>query len=1420
MGGDSILGELAGTWFRETFGEPTPAQEIAWPALAAGESALVVAPTGSGKTLAAFLVFLDRLAREPDREREGVKVLYVTPLKALGNDIHRNLEVPLEGMTRIAERLGQPAPGITMGIRSGDTPQKERTRLTKKPPDVLITTPESLYLMLTSERAAKTLASVEAVIVDEVHALAPNKRGTHLALSLERLAWLTGRPFQRVGLSATVRPAERVAAWLAGQEGGQPRPIRVVGDGGRKEIDLTVASPVEDFRELPGESVWPSVFDQLHALVRDHTSTLIFVNNRRLAERTARQINERAEEEIARVHHGSLSREKRYEVEALLKSGQLPALVSTSSMELGIDIGAIDLVVQIESPKSVTAGLQRVGRAGHLVGEVATGRIIPKVRPDLVDAAAVARGMLRREVETTEVPEGCLDILAQQIAATVSAGEWTDKQILELARGAHPFRELDHGRFEAVLGMLSGQYPAARFGELRPRVVWNRSNGEVRARPGTRMLAVTNGGAIPDRGYFRVIHAGTGARLGELDEQFVFEARPGDSFLLGTAVWRIDHIDRDEVLVTDAPGAMPTIPFWEGELAGRPYEQGVRFGEFLAEAGKRLDDPDIEAWLREECALDERAAANLKTFLTEQRDAVGELPTHRTVVIEEFDDELGDRRVLVHSPFGARVHNAWMLVVRARIRDAENLDVEAIAIDDGFMLRLPGRDAPVPLELITQLPGDEELDELLLRELQVSPIFGVLFRECAARALLLPRRMPDRRTPLWLQRIRAQDLMQLVKRYGEFPILLEAYREAWDDLLRVRDFRKVADGLRSGEITVRHVASDVPSPFAFHFLFDYQMENRYVGDYPRAEWRTQLLAVDRDLLSRVVRPDALRELLDEGAIDRVEALLQRMDDRSRPRTSDELADALTALGDLSDEELRARAGPRWREMADSLVEDGRAVRVEIHGTHRWVSADHAEEYLAMAKGDATARAAVLRRHLAGHGPVTAAELADRYGLPEGEITAMLMELRSDGQVSTGEFRPGGTTREWVDTDNLKRIHRETLQVLRKEIQPVDPERYADLLLSQSVETPATDGGTRLVLDRLAGVPVPAAALVSEILAPRFRHGDIATVESLVRGGDYLWQGLPGRRVALFPRVGAERLLRRPTDIKSETARSVEATLAERGASFLSEVARDAGLPEPDVLKGLFELAWAGRVTNDALTGIQEPGRARARRGTRAERLGESHRIPQYGRWSLLPPPVEDPADAAEAWSERLLAVYGVVAREVASAADIPVPWPLMVDALTTMEAQGRIRRGYFVRALSGIQFALPGIVDRLRAEPRSGMRLVAVADPANAYGAILPLAADVPYRPSRVPGSWLVTRDGVPIIAVEGWGRRVVPLASGELGQGLEQLRDLALRKPGGRLSIESWGEEPVIGSSGETLLAAAGFSPGPRRMSYRAPVR
>ena len=1409
----SSLGTLAGTWFRETFDSPTPAQELAWPALSAGGSALVVAPTGSGKTLAAFLVFLDRLARDPQRDRERVRVLYVSPLRALGNDVHRNLEVPLQGMEEVARRFGHGPPAITTGIRTGDTSQRERERLVRHPPDVLITTPESLYLMLTSERAAGTLASVETVIVDEVHALAPNKRGTHLAVSLERLAWLAGRPFQRVGLSATVRPPERVAAWLGGQEGGRARPVQVLDAGGRKEIDLLVEATVDDFSELPDESIWPSVFDELVELIGAHRSTLIFVNNRRLAERVAAQVNIRAGRDVCRVHHGSISREKRFEVEEMLKRGELPAMAATSSLELGIDIGSIDLVVQVESPKTVTAGLQRVGRAGHLVGETAVGRVIPKYRPDLVDAAAVARGMLRREVEETFVPEGCLDVLAQQLAGAAASGRWTDGSLFEMARGAYPYRDLDRFRFESVLGMLTGRYPAARFGELRPRLTWNRESGEVTGRPGTRLLAVTNAGAIPDRGYYAVVHAFTGAKLGELDEVFVFEARPGDSFVLGSAVWRIERIDDDRVEVAEAPGALPSIPFWHGEQPGRPFELGIRVGEFLREASGRLDEPDFERWVAEECALGPRAAANLHRFLLAQREATGELPTDRTVVVEEFDDELGDRRLLIHAPFGSRVHNAWLLAVRTRIRDRENLDVEGLATDDGIMLRLPGRDEPVPLDLVADLPTDEDLDELLLRELQVSPLFGALFRESAARALLLPRRGPGRRTPLWLQRLRSADLLQLVKRLGDFPVLLEAYREAWDDLLRVRDFRRVADGLASGDIAVHHVATDVPSPFAAHFLFDYHMTFQYVGDYPRAEWRSQLMAVDRDLLARVVRPDALRELLDARALEGVEGLLQRLDERSRPRDPDELSDALAALGDLSEDEVRARSGPRWRVLLDVLASDGRAVRIPVAGEARWIAAEHREEYEGLAAGDRRASGAVLRRHLAGRGPVGAAEVAERYGLAEEEAAALLTELQGTGEIRAGEYRPGGSGREWVDADNLRRIHRETLRVLREEVRPVAPERYAAFLLDRhgiGKPRPPSQGAAREVVDGLGGVPVPAAALAGEILGPRFRDRSTGRVDELLRAGEFVWQGLPGKRVALLPRDQAPLLVRPPAPLDGQDAAAVEDALARRGASFLSELSRETSLPEEELLRALFGLVWAGRATNDALAGAGEP----PRRDHRARA-----RPALYGRWSLVPSRDPDPGARAEAWALRILQVYGVVSREMAASAELPLPWGPVLDALTTLEAQGRARRGYFVRDLSGVQFALPQAVERLRRPAGDEVRVVAATDPANPYGRVLPVPGDA--RLQRSAGNWLVLRGGLPVLSVESRGRRVVPVdGEGDIDEAVAALVDLAAVMPGGRMKVEAWGDAPVIGSEGARLLESAGFSRGPRQMTYRAPVR
>jgi ATP-dependent Lhr-like helicase len=1403
-----VLGPVARGWFEDTFGTTTPAQELAWPALAAGENALVVAPTGSGKTLAAFLVFLDRLSREP-RETKGVRVLYISPLRALGNDIHRNLDVPLEGIRRLA-----PDVEITTGVRTGDTSQRDRARLVRKPPDILITTPESLFLMLTSEKAAVTLETVEAVIVDEVHNLAESKRGTHLVLSLERLRHLTGRPFQRVGLSATVKPAERVAAWLAGHEGSKRRPMEVLDAGGRKEIDLVVESPVEDFRELPGESVWPSIYDRVLEQIRSHTSTLIFVNDRAKAERIAAQVNDRAGEVVARVHHGSISREARAEVEEMLKKGQLPALVATSSLELGIDIGAIDLVIQIESPRTATSGLQRVGRAGHLVGETATGRIIPKFRPDLLDAAVVASRMLRREIEEAHIPHGCLDVLAQQLAATVCTGtNWNAERLYELIRRAEPYHDLPRDRFNGVLSMLAGRFPAARFGDLAPRVDWNRESGEVTPRRGTKLLVLTNAGAIPETGAYAVVHSGTGAKLGSLHEVFVFEARVGESFVLGTSVWRIDNIDQDKVSVSEAPGAMPKMPFWEGELPGRPYELGLAFGEFMREADERLDQPEAVDWLRDRCGLDPAAALNLRTYLLELRESLGQLPSDRVVVVEEFRDELGDHRVVVHSPFGKRVHHAWLLAARARVRDALNIEIEAMAHEDGFMIRFPAGDDELPIDLLTQLPDEEELDELLMRELQISPLFGALFRENAARALLLPRRGPGRRTPLWLLRIRSLDLMQVVKRFGNFPVLLETYREAWDDLLRVRDVHKVSRALASGDLAVHRAKTDYPSPFAASLMFEFSGAMLYGGDQPRAEWRTQLLAIDRETLSTLIRPEQMRGLIDPRAVSGLEAVLQRMADRSRPRSASELGDTLAQLGDLSASELRDRAGPDWRTLADELVADGRARVMDIAGEQRWISADHALDYEGL--HHANGQRNVIRRYLGSKGPITPEEIVQRYGLSPEDAVGRLQELQATGEVTAGEFLPGGTEREWVDAENLRTIHRETLKLLRKQVEPVDPERYASFLVSwHGLDRPgaSSDRRVREALGKLAGLPVPAAVLEPAVLGRRVEGSDPKAFTDAVALGEFAWQGLPGKRVAVLPRDRASAMLRPPQDVAEN---DVLRTLRERGALFLSELAIATSLPERDVLEQLFSLVWAGLVTNDSLAGIHEPS-APKRSGTRAERLAAGQ-LPRYGRWSLLPQ--LDAANAADAWAEHLLQAYGVVAREMASVAECPVPWPLVRGRLDRLEAAGKVRRGYFVRGLSGIQFALPDVVERLRRKGDRKMVLLAAADPANAYGGLLPVPADKPYRIHRVPGNWLVLQGGRPILGIEGGGRRLHPLAGGSIDKAIALLPDLTPAGARGRLSVEEWDGLPVTATEGAELLAAAGFSRGPRQMSFRRPL-
>src|SRR4051812_11401780 len=976
-------------WFGRAFAAPTEAQAQAWPAIATGEHVLISAPTGSGKTLAAFLYGLDRFVAHPTHEQ--TRLVYVSPLKALSYDVEKNLRAPLRGIG--AE--------LNVAIRPGATPQKERRDMVKPPPDVLITTPESLYLMLTSGARA-IFEGTETVILDEIHAVAQTKRGAHLAITLERLAEQAERDVQRVGLSATQNPLEEVGRFMVGPK----RRCTVVDTGVRKPLDLKIHVPVESMvepetkdldldpfagQEATRKSIWPAIYPELLKLVKEHRSTLIFVNNRRAAERLALRLNELAEEPLARAHHGSLAREERLIVEEQLKAGELPCLVATSSLELGIDMGAVDLVLQVESPKSVTAGLQRIGRAGHGVGEVSKGRIFPKFRADLLESTVVVKRMRDAEIETTVVPRNPLDVLAQQIVAmAVSAEEWSVPELHELVRRAYPYAELSRELLDNVLDMLDGRYPSEAFAELRPRIVWDRVADTIRPRKGSQQLAVTNAGTIPDRGLFGV-HLPDGRRVGELDEEMVYEARPGQTFLLGASTWRIDEITRDRVIVTPAPGAPGAIPFWKGDSVGRPIELGRAVGEFSRWA---VDvEPDELARTHD---LDERAARNLVAYLREQREATRVVPSDRTIVVERFRDEIGDWRVCVLSPFGGRVHAAWGLALGARMRDELGLEADAIWSDDGIIVHLPDADEPPGADLV--LIDPEELEELVVRELSASALFGARFRENAARALLLPRAYPGKRTPLWQQRLKAQSLLEVAKGYGQFPIVLETYRECMRDVLDLPALDDLLRKLHRRELSLVEVETPRASPFASSLLFDYVATYMYEGDAPNAERRAAALSLDRDLLRELLGQEELRELIDPDALAEVEADLQRMSERTRAANTDSLHDVLRALGDLTVDEAQDRCldAVSARRMLGELEEERRAVRMRLGGEERFIAAEDAglyrdalgavppsglpETFLATVE-EPLAR--IVRRYARTHGPFTTGEVSRRYAVDLG-----------------------------------------------------------------------------------------------------------------------------------------------------------------------------------------------------------------------------------------------------------------------------------------------------------------------------------------------------------------------------------------------------------------------------------------------------
>jgi ATP-dependent helicase Lhr and Lhr-like helicase len=1328
-------------WFTAAFAEPTPAQAQAWAAIGNGDNTLVVAPTGSGKTLAAFLWAIDKLANEPVPQDPGLRcrVLYISPLKALAVDIERNLRSPLTGVGHAARRLGLDISDIRVGVRTGDTAADERRKLAGKPPDILITTPESLFLLLTS-KARDGLRGVETVIVDEVHALAGNKRGAHLALSLERLDALRGSqggsaartdgtgqhgagpdsgPAQRIGLSATVRPPEEVAAFLGGA-----RPVTIAAPPSEKRIELKIVVPVEDMTDLepartqetapappggPGEpasaesadrrrSIWPHVEERVLDLIQAHKSTIVFANSRRLAERLCGRLNELAADraealaqepadardrpsrppaelmaqagtaagvpaEVARAHHGSVSRQERAQIEEALKAGWLPAVVATSSLELGIDMGAVDLVIQVESPPSVASGLQRTGRAGHNVGDVSRGVIFPKYQGDLVQATVVAQRMRDGEIEELRVPRNPLDVLAQQIVAMTAMDDWDVTHLEQTVRRAAPFAGLTRPVLEAVLDMLAGRYPSDEFAGLRPRLVWDRMTGTLRGRPGGQRMAVTSGGTIPDRGLFGVFLAGGqrdksgrhSRRVGELDEEMVYESRVGDVFVLGASSWRIEDITADQVLVSPAPGQPGKLPFWHGDTPGRPAELGRAIGEYCRELGS-ASPPDATARLRRD-GLDELAAANLVRYLAGQREATGYVPDDRTLVMERFRDELGDWRLVLHSPFGARVHAPWALAIAARLRERYGgMDVQALHTDDGIVIRVPDADDPPPAG-IAEFEADE-VEQLVTAELGASALFAARFRECAARALLLPRRQPGRRTPLWQQRQRSAQLLSVASKYGTFPIVLETVRECLQDVFDVPGLIGLMRDLSARRIRLVDVETPAPSPFGRSLLFRYVGAFMYEGDSPLAERRAQALALDSSLLAELLGQADMRELLDPLIVEDSVRRLQRLLPDRASRDAEGVADMIRDIGPLSAREVAERSADQdaaagW--LAE-LAAQRRVIEVRVGGEARWAAVEDAGRLRdalgvplppgvpgAFAEPVADPLGDLVARYARTHGPFTALAAASRYGLGVAVVTGTLRRLAAEGRVTEGEFLPGGRGTEWCDASVLRLLRRRCLAKLRKEAEPVPPQVLAAFLPAwQNAGHPAAGGGRAGgrrprragpdsvydVVEQLAGAAVPASALETLLLPGRVPGYEPAMLDELTAAGEVVWSGagaLPGGDgwIVLGPAGAAPLLFPAPGEITMTPLHdAILDALADGGALFFralaDRAAASAGEQEPAagragdqaMAAAIWDLVWAGRLTNDTLAPLRTM--LGAGRPPAARPLGGRPGAPAYG----------------------------------------------------------------------------------------------------------------------------------------------------------------------------------------------------------------
>jgi ATP-dependent Lhr-like helicase len=1461
-------------WFTQHLGEPTPPQVLGWPSIAAGQHTLILAPTGSGKTLAAFLACLDRLWKEPERGR-GVQLLYISPLKALNNDVFRNLHVPLLGVQKQAELRGESLPHISVGLRTGDTTTSDRQKQLRKPPDVLITTPESLHLLLTS-KGRDILTNVRWCIIDEIHVLCPNKRGVFLAMLLERLQHLTGEPgFTRIGLSATQRPLEEVARYLGGLrytkgQGLEARPVHIVDAGQRKKLDLQVVSPVERFGPMPEKSIWPSIYRYLHDQISSHRSTIVFANNRRAVERITGAINEVEEEAksdeskvgessdaglFVRAHHGSVSLEMRHQTEQLLKEGKLAGVVSTASLELGIDMGAVDLVCQVESSGNIARSMQRVGRAGHLVGGHSKGRLIPKTLPDLLEQAALAREMIRGQVEELHIPNGCLDLLAQQIVAMVSVESWAVPELYALFRQAYPTRDLTPEAFESVLEMISGRFPAEAFHELRARITWDRVHNRLHPLPGSKQLALVNGGTIPDTGQYAVYIAETSNRIGELDEEFVFERRVGDVFTLGTSAWRIESIETDRVTVSRAEGMPSTMPFWRGEKIGRSADLGRAMGNLIGEITLKLasDQTQVLPWLMDDCRLDHHAAENLLFYIKRQIESAGMVPSGQHILCEAFRDEVGDWHLAILSSLGSRFHLTLRYALESLWREQFGYQPYCLHHDDGLLLRLVDQGDP-PLELLRQL-DPASVEQRVLQELADSALYAIRFRHNAARALMLPVNSPQKRAPLWLQRLKSRNLLQIARQHPRFPIVIETCRECLHDHLDVDGVIQVLSDLRTGKVQLTTRRAETPSPFASQLLFSFTAA--YMYDYDKVELKGEgnKANIDKGLLDQLISPEAYDHLLDPRAVEQVDKRLQGVG--LLPRTAEELFEWIRRLGDVRDDELASE----MQGHAATLQQQGRLLRwpVPHSAEERWILAEEAERYQhftaflqgKQAQADEDAATTVLQRFLQTHALVGVDDVLQRYPLNAVWVESALRDWSKAGAAITLESWGDTPTVLYSAPGNLDQVQRSSLAMRRKEVPTVPASVFAHFVQRWQGAHPATavggPEGLRAALERLQGYGLPRELWEQTILPSRVPGYQARWLDELVLSGEWCWVCRPGSepvtkieslcQTVMF--VRRDQLLHFQPPIETSPLTGDEAkvhdVLHHRGAMFLVDLAQSANLSPTQVKQALWKLADRGLISNDRFDVLRRidaelddmakpPGRVQlwAMRRNRIQ-------LPE-GRWALLPWSQPDAETRAIAQVQLLLERYGIVSKDLAGQDSSLFPWRVLYEVLSRLELSGEVRRGYFVDGLSGAQFALPDAVEQLAAITKLPVAqesavLLHAYDPANLYGPSGPLGWPLgpriisdnnePEGPtwSRRSGNWLITLAGTIVLAVESGGKAIWtnPQSSEEtIYQAIQCLPDLLKSGHGtnvrAKLVIEEWNGQPVTSSPARRFLEAVGF--------------